>query len=85
MPIYVVIDPSGVIPVERVIDERDRCDVAPGVWFVRSDNLTSDELSKSLEISSEKTGIVVATNNFAGYAKSTIIAKVSGWESPRAS
>ena len=85
MPIYAVIDPEGhSIPVEDLVDEQDRCAVANGVWFVRSDHVTGRDVAKALGIDATKTGIVVSTNNFAGFAHSAIADKISEWESRRA-
>ena len=85
MPIYVVIDPKNhPLPVKQVVKDRDICDVAPGVWFVRSDLLTSNEVAKSLNINASRTGIVVSTKNFAGFAANKVVEKISAWESSHA-
>ena len=84
MPIYVVIDPQGVLnsDVKAKFADADRCRAAPNVWFVRSPRLTSKEVAQDLgiEVVKAKIGIVVRVNHYAGAADRGVVEKLAAWE-----
>ena len=87
MPIYVVISPPP--PNERSIseavssqfEENDRHEVLPGVWFVRSPFVTTEQVRNKLGIDVGKaSGIVVATSRYNGVADRELVEKLQVWE-----
>ena len=83
MPIYVIIgtELSLKAEVESLFPEEDRSEVATGVWFVRSEHLTSSDIVSDLEIKvGGKSGIVVAAKHYDGVADRGFIEKLEAWE-----
>lgn len=87
MPIYVVIssrEPGGKSLAEQVnadYTENDRHEVLPGVWFVRSPFITSDQVRDSLNIKvGGNSGIVVAASRYTGIADRALVEKLQVWE-----
>lgn len=81
MPIYVIIAQKDADPpVGDLVDDRDKCEVRPGVWLVRSELSTSAEVSKFLKIDRNSLGIVVAAKNFSGFSESRVVDKIVAWE-----
>lgn len=86
MPAYLVVgDPNRIkADLERHFDEADRCEVRTGVWFVRSELSTSRAVAEHLGFYSNRHGLVVTAQYYAGIARSQIVEKVRGWETDNA-
>ena len=89
MPIYVLItspNPAGDALDELVrttLDESDRHEIRPGVWFVRSPLVTTAQLRDQLDIKmGGHGGIVVAavSGRYTGIADGTFVEKLQVWE-----
>ena len=84
MPIYVVIA-AAPREVDKCVTEafaaQDRCPAGTGVWFVRSQRVTSSEVAEDLGIELDaQHGLVVAAANTAGVADRVLIDTIVAWE-----
>ena len=83
MPIYVIIATGEPLDaeVQRLFPDGDRCQASSGVWFVRSQRLTSSEVVSDLGIRpGAKNGIVVTAKHYDGVADRGLVEKLSAWE-----
>ena len=84
MAIYIVIPTGPPLDTEVMdrFDEGNRYKFPSGVWFVRSDHLTSSDVIADLGIKvGGKSGVVVAPARYNGVAERDFIEKLQVWES----
>lgn len=87
MPIYVVLsslEQFGASLEEKVktdYAENDRHEIRPGVWFIHSPLVTTDQVRDDLDIKvGGNSGIVVATARYTGIADRALVEKLQVWE-----
>lgn len=67
--------------VESHFTEGDRYKLPSGVWFVRSNRLTSSEIVGDIGIKvGGKGGLVVAASRYNGVADRALVEKLQVWE-----
>ena len=82
MSVYVVI--SGAAPLDEVVaekfNEQNRSQVMPGVWFVRSERVSTADVVNDLGIGQGgRSGIVVAAQYYNGVGPADLVEKLVGW------
>lgn len=83
MPIYAVVSmpPDALVDEIQKIPERDRHELAPGAWFIRSPFVTTEQVKNSLGIEvGGPNGIVAATSRYTGVADRELVEKLQVWE-----
>lgn len=82
MPIYlVIVNPDRAAKmIEEKFSDEDRCEVRPGVWFVRSATTSSEGVAKTIGIDAERHGVVVTAEFYKGYASSGVVETLRRWE-----
>ena len=83
MQIYVILssDESLTESVVNTFPAADRILVSPGIWFVRSELVTSSDVVGKLGIKvSGKSGIVIAAKHYDGVADRGVVEKLAVWE-----
>ena len=82
MSVYVVI--AGSQPLDHVvtekIDEQNRSQAARGVWFVRSERVSTTDVMKDLGIGEgARDGIIVAAQYYNGVGPVDLVEKLARW------
>ena len=86
MPIYVLVFPKDAkVSVTDNFEDQDYCELIEDVWAVWSSEKTTSEVAKKLNLQANRSGIVVATKNFSGFAQGEVVEKLSNWEARDAS
>ena len=87
MPIYVVISPVQEFgeslndKIKADYTENDRHEISPGVWFIRSPFVTTEQVRDNLDIKvGGNNGIVIATARYTGIAERALVEKLQVWE-----
>ena len=65
--------------IEQKFEEKNRCKLDDGVWFVRSDKSTSHEVSEFMGFSTTNIGIVVTAEHMTGWGPSSVTEKINRW------
>jgi hypothetical protein len=62
-------------------DEKFRVEVLPGVWLVRSDLTTTEEVASKISYGPQGTGLCIVVNAefYNGYASSSVLEKLRAW------
>ena len=82
MSVYVVI--AGSEPLDQVVaekfDEQNRSQAAPGVWFVRSERVSTSDVMNDLGIGQgARGGIIVAAQYYNGVGPADLVEKLVRW------
>lgn len=82
MSVYVVI--AGSEPLDQVVaekfDDQNRSQAAPGVWFVRSERVSTSDVVNDLGIvPGRRGGIVVAAQYYNGVGPADLVEKLVRW------
>ena len=81
--LYVVVtDPrsEGKSTMMHRIPKRDRCEIRPGAWFVRSRRTTAGGLARKLRIGPKTMGLVMRAEFYAGYERDEVAETLDAWE-----